>query len=615
MRFPCSLLVALFLHKNVFDAFNPQTTAIFSGSHRGSRPTIQYKMSTVADEPSQKSPDEEDFQHWEPILQKMAKAFNSKVPFKTTIEEEWFQSEYDRAQAAVALNRFRTAERIFLELTMMKPSDWRSWIRLAYCVRKQGRKSEAKSILEYAVKANPSTGFIWKKMADMEKEDKEIESARLLYRKAALMNPEFAETYDSWGRMEKDEGNYRTAKALFEKGIQVKPSDHYLWQGLGIVQDVMGAHRPALDSLRQAARLARCSNAHTQVALALCEFRLGRKRLAVDRLRRLASIQPHNTEVWYSLGRIAELEGDYSRARLSYSQVSSRSKTGLSVWVTWAHMEDQLGNYEAAARVWSITAQRFPGDAEVWVRWAKAEAKCDRFDIAREILQTAIKRWPHHPWAYQSYAELEMDLGEFEQARLVLLRGAVNCQEAVVTTADQLTPLILAWAVCEWKLDADRSRRLFEWAVRLSNKKQVGFTWFWWAKFELAQGRPFLAQNYLSRAIQAGYGDPGVWDLWQRLEVTLGRRDEQLVAAELRSIRRSLNMYFWRGESAHPLRRRWNQRPRLFDERFNLKVPKSRFTSKKEEKKTVKSARVSKSTSTIEDTASTDALSQKFEPQ
>ncbi|CAM9300833.1 unnamed protein product, partial [Heterosigma akashiwo] len=158
---------------------------------------------------------------------------------------DWYNKQFERAQTETSLKHYDEAAKLFSELSLMRPENHIVWIRLAYCLRMDGRVSEARSVLEYAAKVNPRNGSIWKKIADMEKNDGNYESARILYRKAALLDPEFPDTYDAWGRLERRQGNLRIARALFTRGLRSAPDSHRLWHGLGVVQDLAGEGRAA----------------------------------------------------------------------------------------------------------------------------------------------------------------------------------------------------------------------------------------------------------------------------------------------------------------------------------------------------------------------------------
>jgi len=486
------------------------------------------------------------------------------------LTDRWYENKMKAARAALNRKHIHTAEKAFVELKDFRSGDERAWIGLAICKEAQFLQTEAKEILQQAAIMNPTNPNLWKKLADFEKKTKNFDSARLCYRKAVIMNSKSADLYDSWGRMEKELGNLKISKKLFERGIMLQPSDHRLWQGLGIVEDLIGDSRAALFALRNAARLSSPDNPHCQTALALAEFRQNKTAAALSRMQRGAWRNPSNTEVWYTLGRMAEKSGDVERARRTYTQAARFSKVGPAVWATWAHMEEERGNYKAAARVWSMAAQRFPEDVEVWVRWAKAEIKVGRYETAEAVLGASVKRWPEHPWTYQTLAEYEMERENFEQARKILMQGALKCQESAVRS-HQFAPLTLTWALCEWRLCPERADKLFEWTVRLATPKQLGFVWFWWAKFIHSQGRPSLAHNYLSRAIAVGYTEPEVWNLWQHLQhLEHPNRAEKDIAADLRNVRQSTNKLFWKNCSQHPLMRQWTLRPVLYDVKFDL---------------------------------------------
>ena len=181
-------------------------------------------------------------------------------------------------------------------------------------------------------------------------------------------------------------------------------------------------------------------------------------------------------------------------------------------------------------RLYARAARFYPEDARLLTEWGKLAAELGDVEEARDIFQRTLGLQPAPPpYAFQSAAALEVREGEIDAARAIFSRGVATLVPALRSgddaLAEELVPLVHAWAVCEWRHgDALAARGLFRQAEELS-PAPCSWVFMWRAKFEAAAENYPLARHYYARAVNADPNDATIWRLWSDLETAAGNEE------------------------------------------------------------------------------------------
>jgi tetratricopeptide (TPR) repeat protein len=403
--------------------------------------------------------------------------------------------------------------KLLQNLAIVNPRDGRVWRRLARMKKEEGDIAGARNILQSALRRLPRNGHLWHGLGDLASRMGNHEEARAMFRKAISVDPSVGQAFDAWGRMEARLGDLNEAKRVLEQGLLHNPGNNRIWHAYGIVLDNMGESAAAMASFEEGLNLDPM-NPFLMVALAISNFRAGNTQAALDIMHECVEHDRRITDAHLTLALIYEMEGRYYKARKVYkyatSEVTGARGRSPQLWMSWARMETVLGRYDDARYVYRNGSRWFPRDAEMWAQWGTWEHYSGDSKTGREALQNAIRIAPNQGRYYMRAAEVEMDLRQYEKARVLLFKGSI-----VSEGGDDMMPLLVNWAICEWSLGhKERSRSIMEWAARLWDGDKSGtYVWTLWAQLEASDGNLALAAHYSRRALQVNSTDADSWNL------------------------------------------------------------------------------------------------------
>uniref|UniRef100_A0A7S2SWU7 PsbB mRNA maturation factor Mbb1, chloroplastic n=1 Tax=Rhizochromulina marina TaxID=1034831 RepID=A0A7S2SWU7_9STRA len=479
---------------------------------------------------------------------------------------------YLRAKQADKDNNLELSESLLLQLVEREPTNPRLWRRLARLSRElRGSVEESEARLRKGLELCPESAYLWQALGDLYKKRGEVAAARGYYRRSLQEDPTLVLTLHSWGRMEARESNLRTAYMLVHRGLDLEPTNSRLVVMGAALQDQLGQTQAAVDLLDrglEANRIAEAganSHPHLLYSRAMLHYQHGNVTEARSMLSELTARKPRFRKAWWALARLEEEKGTADWARRYYrmacegrapdvmkadarlrsppprrgqnaaflGHVQEQSPAPASYWQSWARMEENQGEVLEAAAIYSKATKRFPEDPELWLNWAKLEYyRRENTVKAIELIQEAIDHCPTHTKVYQTAGELYSVMFRPDEARALFLKGLLTARPQDSNHRGDrdsaLPPLLVSWATCEAQLAnrPDRARKLFRWAVQTAmDDRQLGYVWHAFADFEMAQDRPFVAQHYVARSLQANPREPRVWKLWAQVCVHIGNED------------------------------------------------------------------------------------------
>jgi tetratricopeptide (TPR) repeat protein len=436
---------------------------------------------------------------------------------------------YEQAQVLLQTHRLKEAVGVLNKLTELTPDDGRVWMKLMSTHKRAKRMKLAEATVRKGIAALPENGRLRQALADLCRESKRFGEARRHFREAMRHEPRLASVYDSWGRMEASLGKHALAASLFERGLELRPTSR-LCHAYGVLLDKQGLSDRARETLRRGLNLPdESSNPQLLHALGMVEVRAGNHGKARMLFQSAIKDHPSFTLAHLALGQLEERLGNKAAARRYYEAgATAKQRAGqpaaVQLWQSWARMEQRLGSpYKLVQSLYKRASVLFPEDDHLLIEWGKLASEHDNEALARKLFAQVIRRKGSAatPYVFKVAAALEARVGHAERARK-LFEAGVSAGSAAA--AEELMPLLHAWAVFEWRQgDRHAARDLFHRAEeKAADDKPCAWLYQWRANFEAEGGNLLLARHYYSRAVNAAPHDSSAWRLWAELEAEYG---------------------------------------------------------------------------------------------
>jgi tetratricopeptide (TPR) repeat protein len=174
----------------------------------------------------------------------------------------------------------------------------------------------ARSLLDKALKIDPSDGVIWQAYALLEERTGHSERAQELFEAGLARDPRNVFLLQAFGMFHLRNGASVEACAYFERAVESNPSHVPSWQAYGIALSKQGDWEHAAAKFEQALRL-----------------------------------DPVSVPTLQAYGIAEARQGHYERARNLFQRAAELWPSHVPVYHAWATMEDRLGNHEEARKV------------------------------------------------------------------------------------------------------------------------------------------------------------------------------------------------------------------------------------------------------------------------
>jgi serine/threonine-protein kinase len=201
--------------------------------------------------------------------------------------------------------RTQEAEGLFKKGIDLRPEYWDGYSRLALFYTAQGRYPEAEAQYRKAIRYAPDNAILLGNFGVLLYNMQKREEARVMYEKSIAASPTYP-SYSNLGMLDFEDGRYAEAAQLFEKALKLNDRDYHIWNNLAVAYEhSSGWDAKARSTLEHAAELAdmareaRPKDAEILADLATYYAKLGRKDVAMDRLRQAKALAPDDVDVLF----------------------------------------------------------------------------------------------------------------------------------------------------------------------------------------------------------------------------------------------------------------------------------------------------------------------------
>jgi Flp pilus assembly protein TadD len=236
---------------------------------------------------------------------------------------------------------------------------------IAVAARKSGDVERAKSELELAIALAPKNPTFRVELGGLLEENDELERAEVMFRSAASLPDDEWGASLAHGDFLSRRRRYPEAVAAYQYAQTLRPDSTGALRGLGRCYWALDDRRQALEAMRRLVEL-QPHNPASKYDLALMLHRSGRGREAAALLDDVIRILPN---MWEARALKASILGELGRhweARNLFEEAVGLGASGDAFWDTWIAMETVLGSegQEAAIQERADSSSRSRGDAE-----------------------------------------------------------------------------------------------------------------------------------------------------------------------------------------------------------------------------------------------------------
>jgi tetratricopeptide (TPR) repeat protein len=206
----------------------------------------------------------------------------------------------------------------------------------------------------------------------------------------------------------------RRPNAIADKADEARPEVAVLLREASRVVDRLLDRFPdspdALDAVAWAYR----RFGQTQEAVAWAYRRFGQTQEAVTYWERCLQLDPGSMSAYYSLGLIAQTEGDLAKAVDDFRKAAQLDPQSSRHAVAWAESLMNMGELDEAARVLEKDLQVHPKSVPSVILAGQVYVRLRQYEKARQYLETAVEMAPDYTSAYYGLGTACAKLGDRE---------------------------------------------------------------------------------------------------------------------------------------------------------------------------------------------------------
>jgi Tfp pilus assembly protein PilF len=218
----------------------------------------------------------------------------------------------DRGQSESAVVAYR-------EAATLDTTNTRVIANLGAVLLAQGKRDEAASVLELAVRRDPNLEFAQYQLGNVYRDQGRAALAASSYRKALALNPDFLQATLNYAAMERQQGNLVIAEAILVDALKRAPDSADLKAHLGRVQEDKGDTASAAVNYREAVTRNPDDTA-SAFNLGYLLMRQGKTEEASRYFEMVVERSPTDAEAWINLGVARDLEGSGAAARTAFER-------------------------------------------------------------------------------------------------------------------------------------------------------------------------------------------------------------------------------------------------------------------------------------------------------
>jgi tetratricopeptide (TPR) repeat protein len=263
---------------------------------------------------------------------------------------------------------------------------------LAFCVASQGRRDEARTLLEAAIRVASRHAPYWA----------------------------------SYGSNFSEMGDYASAVTAFEQATTLAPVNGEGWYSLGLAQRALGQLEAAEKSLVRAGSLM-AADARIPALRGLIARELGHTESAVDHFRAALALDPADVRTRHNLAVALRALDEPSAALAEIGQAIAGGATFPETLSVRGHLLGELGDADGAVAQYRAVIAAAPEHLDAHETLARLLPQIGRGDEALEGYGAALKRAPHSEALWLSALDAARALNDAE----ALLRWAQAAERSV----------------------------------------------------------------------------------------------------------------------------------------------------------------------------------------
>jgi len=322
----------------------------------------------------------------------------------------------------------------------------------------------------------------------------DYDAALELLWKAEMFYPKELKILDRMSEVYLRVGDLKQACRVLEKALQLNSDDVEVMKKLGIVYRELGEYDKAENILKEA--LNKGEDWEIYYNLGKISYLKGDYEAAQIYLKKSKAMNPNDTYTYNALGKLYATMGKFAKAIREHQQALERNPYDYYAYLCLAQIYMQLDRYDDAYELLERAVRELE-NAELKVMYAQLLRKRDRLDVALDVLQEVVLKDPanyqgHYNLGlvYMSRGEEELALREFEiawslsredvyvanaYASLLIERGEYEKAERVLSKVlDKEDPYTLnLLGICKLERgDENEAKKLFERAIEKLDKSE-----------------------------------------------------------------------------------------------------------------------------------------------
>jgi tetratricopeptide (TPR) repeat protein len=357
----------------------------------------------------------------------------------------------NKALSLVALGQFEAARKAAEYLISLDKTHIPSLLALSSALRGQNKYSEAKTVLEQAIKyaqqnqdhlANSRKASILRQLAGVHDELKRHEEAHGYLDTALKIKEDDPDTLQAMGNHYARLERWEAAESWVRKALAIRPEKVSILRQLAGVLDELKRHEEAHGYLDNALKIKE-DDADTLQAMGSHYARLKLWEDAKAIFSKAIALKPDDAAINAHLGNVLEKRGELEAAEASYRKAIGLKPGDATAHNNLGNILQELGKLEAAEASFKSAIELNPGLAEAHCNLGITLKRLGRLEDAEACYRKAIALKPDFAEVYGNLCITLYELGKLVEAEASCRQMLTIKSEFVSgTTASRVTALL-----------------------------------------------------------------------------------------------------------------------------------------------------------------------------
>jgi tetratricopeptide (TPR) repeat protein len=401
-----------------------------------------------------------------------------------------------------------------------------------------GRKdyTNAVSLLETAIKANPNAAELWFWLGITYQGCEQSQKALSAFRQTLKLNPKYSDGMRELLKIYLVQGPTSEAVAVLDHAWRQQSKDAGYWMSVGDLYTLALKQKPSLAGQVDRARIVQCY----QNALALSPrdpeilWRLAGVYLdandlnmAADMLSKFLALRPDAPLVREHLALTYIQAGEKEKAITVLEEIIKRDPLRFEAYNALGDLYDDLNKEERAISNYQQSLVLNPNQFEVYVRIVFAQLRLKKSDDALQTLGIVKEKFPARYQILYLYGLTYSDQKQYSRAVESFADAEALARESSEETKPNSAFYFSYGAACERAGDTDKAMGLFQKSIELDpeNHAALNYLGYMWADrgIHLDEALKLIKEAVALDPNSGAYIDSLGWVLYK-----LGRYEEAL---------------------------------------------------------------------------------------